>query len=215
MRLPGHRGAGRMLLHRGLAGEFYRQQLARIAAVPYVRGIAAWLLYDFRTERRQTGFQKGLNRKGLIAEDKATRKLAFAEFQRWRARHATDPNEARRAGRGCNPSSEVTGRGRGGTERPQGGLDCATALLSDRAACVETAARRRLKGSVDRLSGGAARPCGPGPDEARRRARLGVGVARRREQRIGLRRSRRSCPDTSPPPGRRSAGRCEVVQMNR
>ena len=40
--------------------------------------MAAWLLYDFRSPRRQTGFQKGFNRKGLIAEDKRTRKLAFA-----------------------------------------------------------------------------------------------------------------------------------------
>ena len=43
----------------------------------YVAGVAAWLLYDFRTERRQTGFQRGWNRKGLIAEDKATKQPAF------------------------------------------------------------------------------------------------------------------------------------------
>jgi beta-glucuronidase len=36
-----------------------------------------WLLYDFRSERRQTDFNRGYNRKGLIAEDKHTRKLAF------------------------------------------------------------------------------------------------------------------------------------------
>jgi len=29
------------------------------------------------TARRQTRFQRGVNRKGLIAEDKATKKLAF------------------------------------------------------------------------------------------------------------------------------------------
>ncbi len=83
--LPGHRGAGRVLFTEDWQAEFYRQQLARIAAAPYVRGVAAWLLYDFRTERRQTGFQKGFNRKGLIAEDKTTRKLAFAAFQSWKA----------------------------------------------------------------------------------------------------------------------------------
>ena len=43
----------------------------------YIRGIAAWLLYDFRSERRQTSFQSGHNRKGLIAEDKQYRKKAF------------------------------------------------------------------------------------------------------------------------------------------
>jgi beta-glucuronidase len=83
--LPGHRGGGRVLFTEDWQAEFYRQQLSRIAAAPYVRGIAAWLLYDFRTERRQTGFQKGLNRKGLIAEDKTTRKAAFEVFRRWSA----------------------------------------------------------------------------------------------------------------------------------
>ena len=36
-----------------------------------------WLLYDFRSERRHTIFNKGFNRKGVIAEDKTTRKLGF------------------------------------------------------------------------------------------------------------------------------------------
>ncbi len=81
--LPGHRGAGRILFTEDWQASFYEHQLQRIAAAPYVQGVAAWLLYDFRTERRQTGFQKGFNRKGLIAEDKATRKLAFGAFARW------------------------------------------------------------------------------------------------------------------------------------
>lgn len=74
---PGHRAAGRVLFSEDWQAEFYRQQMARIRRTPYVAGVAAWLLYDFRTERRQTGFQRGWNRKGLIAEDKTTRKLAF------------------------------------------------------------------------------------------------------------------------------------------
>jgi beta-glucuronidase len=81
---PGHRGAGRMLFTEDWQAEFLRQQLRRIAAAPYVQGIAVWLLYDFRTERRQTGFQKGFNRKGLIAADKETLKQAFHVFARWR-----------------------------------------------------------------------------------------------------------------------------------
>jgi beta-glucuronidase len=76
--LPGHRGAGRVLFTEDWQAEFHRQQFRRIAATPYVAGLAAWLLYDFRTERRQTGFQRGFNRKGLIDADKETRKLAFA-----------------------------------------------------------------------------------------------------------------------------------------
>jgi beta-glucuronidase len=74
---PGHRGAGRVLFTEDWQAEFYRQQFERITAAPYVAGLAAWLLYDFRTERRQTGFQRGWNRKGLIGSDKQTRKLAF------------------------------------------------------------------------------------------------------------------------------------------
>jgi hypothetical protein len=44
----------------------------------YVRGLSAWIRYDFRSERRQSALQRGWNRKGLIAEDKTTRKRAFA-----------------------------------------------------------------------------------------------------------------------------------------
>ena len=74
---PGHRGAGRVLFTEDWQAEFYRQQFSRITATPYVAGLAAWLLYDFRTERRQTSFQRGFNRKGLIGADKSTAKLAF------------------------------------------------------------------------------------------------------------------------------------------
>jgi len=73
----GHRGAGRVLFTEDWQAEFHRQQFRRLIASPYVVGLAAWLLYDFRTERRQTAFQRGFNRKGLIGADKTTRKLAF------------------------------------------------------------------------------------------------------------------------------------------
>ncbi len=74
---PAHRGGGRKLFTEDWQAEFYRMQWAEISRTPYVRGLAAWLLYDFRSERRQIGFQRGFNRKGLIAEDKQTRKAAF------------------------------------------------------------------------------------------------------------------------------------------
>jgi len=61
--------------------EFYRRQIAILKRCGYVQGIAAWLLYDFRSERRQTRFQRGFNRKGLIAEDKRTEKAAFAALR--------------------------------------------------------------------------------------------------------------------------------------
>ncbi len=74
---PASAGRGGVLFTEDWQAEFYRQQFRRIAATPYIAGIAAWLLYDFRTERRQTSFQRGLNRKGLIGADKETKKLAF------------------------------------------------------------------------------------------------------------------------------------------
>ena len=75
--LPGYHGTGRILFTEDWQAEFYRQQFRRISACPYVVGMAAWLLYDFSSERRQTSFQKGFNRKGLIAEDKSTKKQAY------------------------------------------------------------------------------------------------------------------------------------------
>jgi beta-glucuronidase len=73
----GHRGSGRVLFTEDWQAAFYRQQWAALMEAPFVRGLCAWLLYDFRSERRQTRFQRGFNRKGLIAEDKMTRKAAF------------------------------------------------------------------------------------------------------------------------------------------
>jgi beta-glucuronidase len=76
--MPGHRGVGRVLFTEDWQADFYREQLRRLRAVPWICGLAAWLLYDFRSPRRQTSFQRGFNRKGLIGEDKRTRKRAFA-----------------------------------------------------------------------------------------------------------------------------------------
>ncbi|MBV8044858.1 glycoside hydrolase family 2 protein [Pluralibacter sp.] len=57
--------------------EVYRKQTAYLPRLTYVRGFTPWLLYDYRTERRQNPYQQGLNCKGLIAADKLTRKAAF------------------------------------------------------------------------------------------------------------------------------------------
>jgi beta-glucuronidase len=75
--LAGHRGGPRELFSEDCQAEIYRQQVAMVGEAPYVCGFTPWLLYDFRSERRQTVFNRGFNRKGLIAEDKRTRKLAF------------------------------------------------------------------------------------------------------------------------------------------
>ncbi|MHA7848480.1 glycoside hydrolase family 2 protein [Serratia sp. D1N4] len=57
--------------------EVYRKQTAYLPKLGYVRGFTPWLLYDYRSERRQNPYQRGLNCKGLIAADKHTRKAAF------------------------------------------------------------------------------------------------------------------------------------------
>ena len=55
----------------------YENQLAILRKIDYIQGMTPWLLYDFRSPRRMNRFQQGFNRKGLIAEDKKTRKKAF------------------------------------------------------------------------------------------------------------------------------------------
>lgn len=79
-------GADALAGHHGPADELFTEehqarvldgQLALIRATPYIRGVSPWILYDFRTERRQTRLQRGYNLKGLIAADKKTRKRAF------------------------------------------------------------------------------------------------------------------------------------------
>jgi beta-glucuronidase len=75
--LAGHHGPATELFTEEKQADIHSQQLAILDRVPYVRGYIPWVLYDYRTERRQTRFQRGYNRKGLIAEDKATKKLAF------------------------------------------------------------------------------------------------------------------------------------------
>ena len=57
--------------------DFYRRQFAVMSRFPSVVGTAPWVLYDFRSPLRQNKYQRGYNRKGLVADDHRTRKLAF------------------------------------------------------------------------------------------------------------------------------------------
>ncbi|MBL8669338.1 MAG: glycoside hydrolase family 2 [Alphaproteobacteria bacterium] len=75
--LAGHRGGARTLFSEDAQAAFFRRQFEILSTVPWIKGAFPWVLYDFRSERRQTRFQKGFNRKGLIAEDKRTKKAAF------------------------------------------------------------------------------------------------------------------------------------------
>jgi beta-glucuronidase len=75
--LAGHRGGTRELFTEDCQAAILRRQFELTREAAYVRGFVPWLLYDFASERRQTVFNRGFNRKGLIGEDKRTRKLAF------------------------------------------------------------------------------------------------------------------------------------------
>ena len=61
--------------------DVYQQQIATLRNIPYVRGLSPWILYDFRCPRRVNSIQDYYNRKGLLSEDKAHKKLAFFSMQ--------------------------------------------------------------------------------------------------------------------------------------
>lgn len=56
---------------------YFERQIEQVRASDAIAGFCPWLLYDFRTERRQTRVHDGWNLKGLIAADKITRKKTF------------------------------------------------------------------------------------------------------------------------------------------
>ena len=59
----------------------YEKQLE--IADGHVQGFFPWILYDFRSPIRLNAVQEGFNRKGLIADDHRTRKLAFGVVRRY------------------------------------------------------------------------------------------------------------------------------------
>jgi beta-glucuronidase len=48
--------------------EFYNKQLRMLKRIPFLRGVAPWVLADFRSPVRLHPFQAGYNRKGLLSE---------------------------------------------------------------------------------------------------------------------------------------------------
>jgi beta-glucuronidase len=86
----GHHGRPDEFFTEECQAQVYEQQIAHLERAPYVCGLTPWLLYDFSSERRQTVFNQGFNRKGLIAEDKITRKLAFDVLAAFYRRKAAD-----------------------------------------------------------------------------------------------------------------------------
>ncbi|MFW5689471.1 MAG: glycoside hydrolase family 2 protein [Spirochaetota bacterium] len=79
----GHHGPETDKFTEEYAARLYERQLETISTLDYVKGITPWILYDFAAPRRTNRFQDGFNRKGLIAEDKETRKLPFYVLQRY------------------------------------------------------------------------------------------------------------------------------------
>ena len=73
--------------------EVYRNQIAILSRLDYVKGISPWILYDFRSPRRQNRYQQGFNRKGLIAADKRTKKAAFQVLQAFYRAKAAEEKE--------------------------------------------------------------------------------------------------------------------------
>ncbi len=91
--LAGYHNSKSELFSEEYMEEVYRKQVAILRKLDYVKGIAPWILYDFRAARRYNRFQKGYNRKGLIAADKKTRKLAFYVLQEFYGEKAKECRE--------------------------------------------------------------------------------------------------------------------------
>ena len=79
----GHHGSIHEMFTEEYMDGVYRYQIDAIRRSDYIKGMTPWILYDFTCPRRQNRFQKGYNRKGLIAEDKKTKKLAFFTLKRF------------------------------------------------------------------------------------------------------------------------------------
>jgi len=80
--VTGRHGAPGELFSEAHQAQVLETQLSTITRAPYIRGFFPWLLYDFRSERRQTRFQRGYNLKGLIDRDKTRKKAAFDALRR-------------------------------------------------------------------------------------------------------------------------------------
>ncbi len=79
----GHHGSAEDLFSEEMQARLYENQIQAILSCPYIRGTSPWILYDFRSPRRLNPYQEGFNRKGLIAADRETKKLAFQVLARF------------------------------------------------------------------------------------------------------------------------------------
>ncbi|MDY0091577.1 MAG: glycoside hydrolase family 2 TIM barrel-domain containing protein [Candidatus Vecturithrix sp.] len=88
--LAGHHGTTSDMFTEEYMARVYTRQIETIRKLDYVKGMSPWILYDFRASRRYNRFQRGYNRKGLIAQDKQTKKLAFYVLQKFYQQKANE-----------------------------------------------------------------------------------------------------------------------------
>lgn len=80
---PGYRGGSDEFFTEDKQKQIYERQIQTLRTIPYIAGISPWILFDFRSPRRLNAYQNGYNRKGIIAEDKATPKAAYRVLHRF------------------------------------------------------------------------------------------------------------------------------------
>lgn len=81
--LAGHRGSKEEFFTEDRQRYIYERQIETFKKIPYLKGVSPWILFDFRCPRRTNAYQRGYNRKGLLAEDKVTRKEAYYVLQQY------------------------------------------------------------------------------------------------------------------------------------
>ncbi|PIE31323.1 glycoside hydrolase family 2 [candidate division KSB3 bacterium] len=91
--LAGHHGSKTDKFTEEYMERVYARQVEVIRTLDYIKGLAPWILYDFRASRRYNRFQKGWNRKGVIANDKQTKKLAFYVLQQFYKEKAAEEQQ--------------------------------------------------------------------------------------------------------------------------
>ena len=71
--------------------EIYRQQIPMLKQIPFLRGLSAWILMDFRSPRRELpGIQDFYNRKGLVSNE-GQKKKAYFVLQEYYSSLAVQP----------------------------------------------------------------------------------------------------------------------------
>ncbi len=81
--LAGHRGSRSDKGTEDCQADVYEKQIATLRTIPYVKGMAPWILYDFRCPRRTSVIQQYFNRKGLIDAERKYKKPAYFLMQKF------------------------------------------------------------------------------------------------------------------------------------